>query len=100
VLLSLACFGMAGGNYGIILWLPQIIKDTITTNPQAIGWISTIPWASTVVAMNLWGYHSATTGERRWHMADCHCRPPAFLLGCAQVSPSLARRPGAALSRR
>ena len=45
-LLSLAYFGMAAGNYGITFWLPQIIKDTITTNPQTIGWISAIPWAA------------------------------------------------------
>jgi len=68
-LLGLAYFGMSAGNYGITFWLPQIIKDTITTDPQAIGWISTIPWAASVVAMNLWGHHSDTTGERRWHMA-------------------------------
>jgi nitrate/nitrite transporter NarK len=68
-LLSLAYFGMAGGNYGITFWLPQIIKDTITSDPQAIGWISTIPWVSSIVAMNLWGRHSDITGERRWHLA-------------------------------
>ena len=68
-LLSLAYFGMAGGNYGITFWLPQIIKETITTDPQAIGWISTIPWACSIIAMNLWGHHSDSTGERRWHLA-------------------------------
>jgi D-galactonate transporter len=68
-LLSLAYFGMAGGNYGITFWLPQIIKDTITADPQAIGWISIIPWTASIVAMNLWGHHSDATGERRWHLA-------------------------------
>ena len=68
-LLSLAYFGMAGGNYGITFWLPQIIKETITTDPQAIGWISIIPWVCSIVAMNLWGHHSDSTGERRWHLA-------------------------------
>lgn len=68
-LLSLAYFGMAGGNYGITFWLPQIIKDTITTDPQAIGWISIIPWTASIIAMNLWGHHSDKTGERRWHLA-------------------------------
>ena len=38
-LLGLAYFGMSAGNYGITFWLPQIIKDTITSNPQTIGWI-------------------------------------------------------------
>jgi len=81
-LLSLAYFGMAGGNYGITFWLPQIIKDTITTNPQAIGWISIIPWTASIVAMNLWGHHSDTTGERRWHLAL------AALIGAAALAAS------------
>jgi D-galactonate transporter len=68
-LLGLAYFGMSAGNYGITFWLPQIIKDTITSNPQTIGWISIIPWTASVVAMNIWGRHSDATGERRWHMA-------------------------------
>jgi D-galactonate transporter len=68
-LLSLAYFGMSAGNYGITFWLPQIIKDGITTDPQVIGWITVIPWAASVVAMNLWGHHSDKTGERRWHVA-------------------------------
>jgi D-galactonate transporter len=68
-LLGLAYFGMSAGNYGITFWLPQIIKDTITSNPQTIGWISVIPWTASVVAMNVWGRHSDATGERRWHMA-------------------------------
>jgi MFS family permease len=68
-LLGLAYFGISAGNYGITFWLPQIIKDTITADPQTIGWISVIPWAASVVAMNVWGRHSDATGERRWHMA-------------------------------
>lgn len=67
-LLSFVYFGMSAGNYGITFWLPQIIKDTITADPQTIGWISAIPWAASVVAMNVWGHHSDVTGERRWHM--------------------------------
>jgi nitrate/nitrite transporter NarK len=68
-LLGLAYFGMSAGNYGITFWLPQIIKDTITSNPQTIGWITVIPWTASVVAMTFWGRHSDATGERRWHMA-------------------------------
>jgi len=68
-LLGLAYFGMSAGNYGITFWLPQIISDTITSDPQTIGWISVIPWAVSIVAMNVWGHHSDATGERRWHLA-------------------------------
>jgi D-galactonate transporter len=67
-LLSVAYFGMTAGNYGITFWLPQIIQDTITKDPQLIGWVSAIPWTASVIAMNIWGHHSDKTGERRWHM--------------------------------
>jgi D-galactonate transporter len=68
-LLSLAYFGMSAGNYGITFWLPQVIKETITQNPLAIGWISTIPGIASIATMFIWGHHSDKTGERRWHMA-------------------------------
>ena len=68
-LLSLAYFGMTAGNYGITFWLPQVIKETLTQNPLAIGWISTIPGIASIIAMFLWGHHSDKRGERKWHMA-------------------------------
>jgi D-galactonate transporter len=67
-LLSLAYFGIVAGNYGITFWLPQVIKETITQNLQAIGWISTIPWTASIIAMIGFAYSSDKTGERRWHM--------------------------------
>ena len=68
-LISLAYFGMTAGNYGITFWLPQMIKETLTQNPLAIGWISTIPGIASILAMFIWGHHSDKTRERRWHMA-------------------------------
>lgn len=68
-LLSFAYFGITAGNYGISFWLPQVIKETITKNALAIGWISAIPWAFAAVAMIAFAHHSDSTGERRWHMA-------------------------------
>jgi D-galactonate transporter len=67
--LCLAYFGITAGNYGISFWLPQVIKETITKNPLAIGWISAIPWAASAIVMILFAHHSDKTGERRWHMA-------------------------------
>jgi nitrate/nitrite transporter NarK len=67
--LSLAYFGIAAGNYGLSFWLPQVIRETVTRNPFAIGWISAIPWTASAIAMIAYGHHSDRTGERRWHMA-------------------------------
>jgi D-galactonate transporter len=79
-LLCVAYFGLTCGNYGISFWLPQVIKDSITSNPLTIGWITAIPWAAAAVAMILVGRHSDATGERRWH----------FALSCLVVSAGFA----------
>jgi len=68
-LLCLVYFGLVMGNYGLWFWLPQTIKDTLTTDPWHIGLISMIPWGTAAIAMILYGHHSDVTGERRWHIA-------------------------------
>jgi D-galactonate transporter len=68
-LLCLVHFGLVGSNYGISFWLPQVIKDTLTSNTIFIGFLSVIPWAAAAIAMNVVGRHSDSTGERRWHLA-------------------------------
>jgi D-galactonate transporter len=68
-LFGLIYFGFVMGNYGLGFWLPQVIGDTITKNPLAIGWLSVIPWGSSAVAMVLFGRHSDKTGERTLHIA-------------------------------
>lgn len=68
-LLCLVYFGFVMANYGISFWLPQIIKDTVTTDPLQIGLLSMIPWGIGAIAMIVNGHHSDKTGERRWHIA-------------------------------
>ena len=71
-------FGLALGIYGISFWLPQIIKETITTDNARIGFISAIPWLVAGVVMTWNGRRSDRSGERRWHTAG-----PAFVGGVA-----------------
>jgi D-galactonate transporter len=68
-LLCVVYYGMTMGNYGLGFWLPQMVKDTLTTDPFKIGLILVIPWALAGVVMVLWAHHSDATGERRWHVA-------------------------------
>jgi D-galactonate transporter len=78
-LLSLIYFAIVMGLYGISFWLPQIIKETITADEKAIGWISAVPWFMSAVAMVVNGVHSDKTGERRWHIAGpCLAATAAF----------------------
>jgi len=68
-LFGLIYFGFVMGNYALGFWLPQLIGDTITKNPMAIGWLSVIPWGSGAVAMIVVGRHSDAIRERRMHIA-------------------------------
>ena len=77
-LLALIYFCVVMGLYGISFWLPQILSDTITTDPWRIGLLTAIPWGASAVAMLLVGRHSDRTGERRWHTAL-----PALVAGAA-----------------
>jgi sugar phosphate permease len=87
-LLSVVYFGVIAGNYGIGFWLPQFIKETLTADPIAIGWLFVIPSAATVVAMFFVGRHSDSTGERRWHFAlSCIVAASAFAVSAIPGIP-------------
>lgn len=61
-------FGAIIGLYGTSFWLPQIIKDKLTTDDALVGLYSAIPWGCAAIGMVLVGRHSDRTGERRWHI--------------------------------
>jgi D-galactonate transporter len=87
-LLGLVYFGVIAGNYGIGFWLPQVIKETLTTDPVKIGWLFVIPSAVTVIAMFFVGRHSDATGERRWHFAlSCIVSACAFAISAIPGIP-------------
>jgi MFS family permease len=70
-LFCLIYFGSVSGNYALQFWLPQIIKNTLTTDQFRIGLLTMIPWGVTAIAMVLIGRHSDKTGERTYHIAIC-----------------------------
>ena len=61
------CFSI--GLYGIGFWLPTIIKNAGVVDNLTIGILSSIPYATAVVAMLLLGRSSDKHNERRWHLA-------------------------------
>jgi D-galactonate transporter len=84
-LLSLIYFCVVMGLYGISFWLPQILSDTMTSDPWSIGLLTAIPWGASAVTMLLVGRHSDRTGERRWHTAL-----PAFVAGAAFATSAMS----------
>jgi MFS family permease len=76
--LSVVYFGINCGLYGLVYWLPQIVKgvatdvglDKVTGVPinTLTGYLVAVPFAFAVVAMILWTRHSDATQERVWHL--------------------------------
>ncbi|MBV8398572.1 MAG: MFS transporter, partial [Acetobacteraceae bacterium] len=66
--LTLVYFGQNVSNYGLLIFLPQIIK-AFGVSTEMTGWITAIPFVFAAFAMIWWGRHSDMTGERIWHVA-------------------------------
>jgi ACS family tartrate transporter-like MFS transporter len=68
LLLGLAYFGWELGFYGLLLWLPQIVRAMGFAN-LTTGFVVAVPFAASVVAMLLWSRSSDKKGERIRHVA-------------------------------
>jgi MFS transporter, ACS family, tartrate transporter len=56
-------------NYGVSLWLPQIVQRLSAFDVSRISLIAAIPSLCALPLMLLTGWHSDRTGERIWHTA-------------------------------
>ena len=68
-LLTLVYFGQNVSNYGLLIFLPQIVKS-FGVSTQMTGYVSALPFVSRLVAMIYWGFHSDRTGNRIMHVAS------------------------------
>jgi MFS transporter, ACS family, tartrate transporter len=66
--IALIYFGANATNYGLSFFLPQIIKGFGLTNLQT-GFVTSLPYIVGVISMVLWGRHSDSRLERKWHVA-------------------------------
>ena len=69
ILLALAYFCAVTSVYGFTFWLPKILKGLSGYSDFQVGVIAAIPYCFGLVAMQLVGWSSDRTGERRWHVA-------------------------------
>ncbi|HEY3909368.1 MAG TPA: MFS transporter [Stellaceae bacterium] len=65
LLLSLNYLGIGAASLGLLLFLPQIIKQLGVTNMQ-VGWVTMIPYICGAVSMVVFGWLSDRIGDRRW----------------------------------
>jgi len=62
--LSLVYFGLGTATYGVVYFLPQIIKGWGLTNLET-GFVASIPDVAGTIGMLTWGYFSDRSNDRR-----------------------------------
>ncbi|HUN48998.1 MAG TPA: MFS transporter [Stellaceae bacterium] len=67
LLLSLNYFGIVTASLGLLIFLPQIVKQLGVTNMQ-VGWVAMIPYVCGSISMVVFGWISDRKGERRWNL--------------------------------
>lgn len=81
---GLVWYCILASNYGLMFWLPQIVKGLSGFGATATGLIVALPWAASAVGLILNARHSDRTGERFFHIAI-----PAFFGGVLLLSAYL-----------
>jgi MFS transporter, ACS family, tartrate transporter len=65
--MTLNYFGIVTASLGLLLFLPQMIKQLGLTNMQ-VGWVALIPYVCGAISMVTWGWYSDRINERRWNL--------------------------------
>ena len=65
--LSAIYFCGVTANYGIVFFMPQIVKGMGLSNLMT-GFVSSVPYIIGTIGLIAWGYSSDRHHERRWHL--------------------------------
>jgi MFS transporter, ACS family, tartrate transporter len=74
-------FSLMAAAYGIMFWLPQVVKQMSGRNDFEVSVVSALPWAGLGAGMFFNARHSDHTQERYWHIGV-----PAVLAACSFAS--------------
>lgn len=84
-------FALMASAYGIIYWLPQVIKQLTGLGDLTVSVLSALPWIGLGLGMSIVAWHSDRTSERYAHVALPSLLAAAGLVLGAQLgSPALA----------
>lgn len=67
IALSLIYLTNVTASYGIVFFMPQIVKGLGLSN-LATGFVTAIPYALGLIGLLAWGHSSDRRRERRWHL--------------------------------
>ena len=68
LLLGLNYFGIVTASLGMLIFIPQIIKELGVKSNMTVGWLTMIPYLCGAIALVIWGRLSDRLNERRWHL--------------------------------
>ena len=77
-------FCILASNYGVMFWLPQIVKGMSGLSAMETGLVVALPHAASAIGLVLNARHSDRTGERILHVAI-----PALAGGCGLLAAYL-----------
>lgn len=86
---SVIYLGLAMGIYGIIFWMPQLVKTAGTSDTFVIGIITMLPYLIALALIPLIARSSDRGGERRWHLGACAVAGAVGYVICAAFGDSL-----------
>ena len=75
--------------YTFVFWFPTILKRQSGFSDVKVGMLGAVPYVVLFIAMQVNGYLSDKSGERRWHSAIPLFIAGAGLLGLASQPPSI-----------
>ncbi len=81
---ALLWFCLLSGAYGIMFWLPQMIRQMSGLTPLQIGFVNALPWLGAMLGTYFNSKHSDKTAERYLHISV-----PAVLAALAILSALL-----------
>jgi ACS family tartrate transporter-like MFS transporter len=82
--LTLVYFGQNVSNYGLLIFLPQIVK-AFGISTEMTGIVSALPFIFAAVAMIYWGFRSDRSGSRTAYVASACLLCAAGLAACVFI---------------
>ena len=68
LLLALNYIGIVTASLGMLIFIPQIIKELGPMTNMEVGWLTMIPYICGAIALVTWGRISDKMNERRWNL--------------------------------
>jgi ACS family tartrate transporter-like MFS transporter len=85
-LLTLVYCGLTTYMYGIVYFLPKLVRAVSAVSDFRIGLLAAVPYLAAAIAMVFVATHSDNTGERRGHLACAACAGAVGAWAAADVT--------------